>query len=69
MSSPIRDVKYKPEDETVPQYKGSELEEGYVKDDRDFYEAGESERKDEYGNVVSHQDSKSFPGPRGLGTF
>ena len=51
-----------PEKEAIPQHRESELQEGYVKDDRGFYEPGEYERKDEYGNVVTHQDSRTSPG-------
>ena len=45
----------------------SDLERGFIKDELgDFYAPGSSERRDKYGNVVSHQDSSSFPTKRGL---
>jgi hypothetical protein len=42
--------------------KKSVLERGYEKDEAgDIYECGASERKDEFGRVVTHQDNKSMP--------
>lgn len=62
----IGNLEYQPKKTNVPQHKGSELDEGFIRDDIDFYEAGEYERKDEFGRRVSHQDSESFPNNRGL---
>lgn len=69
----IRDLEYKPENERsedMDHNKGKSVkEQGFHSDDRNIYEAGDYERKDSYGNVVTHQDSKSFPTPRGQNTF
>ena len=39
-----------------------EIERGFIKDDNEFYEPGPTECRDEWGRVVTHQDSKSLPG-------
>ncbi|MCP3668331.1 MAG: hypothetical protein GY696_38580 [Gammaproteobacteria bacterium] len=66
----VRDLEYEPETEAVtPSDGGSELETGHIKDDNDFYSPGPTERRDDWGDVVTHQDGKSFPGPRGLNTY
>ncbi len=39
----------------------SEIEQGFTKDEQGFDEAGKSERRDRWGNPVSHQDSTSMP--------
>jgi len=63
-------IEYEPENEKSKDMDynigKSELELGYVKDENDFYSPGPTERRDEYGNVVSHQDSTSYPSRKGL---
>ena len=34
---------------------------GYHADDKDFYEPGDSERKNIWDRAVTHQDSETFP--------
>ena len=65
----IRDLEYEPKKEKVPKASGDDLQRGFIRDDKDFYAPCDSERKDEFGSTVTHQDSKTFPGPRGLNTY
>jgi hypothetical protein len=62
------DIDYIPENtrsKDLDHNKGKSVkEQGFHADDRGFHEAGEFERKDEYGRVVSHQDSTSMPDTR-----
>lgn len=37
------------------------LETGFLKDNKGFYEVGEYERKDTWGEAVTHQDNRSRP--------
>jgi len=70
----VWEMEYKPENEhseDMDRNKGKSVkEQGFHADTKKFYEPGDSERKDKYGYVVSHQDSKSFPtSRRGEDTF
>ena len=64
------DIEYEPERESSKDLahnkKKSEMELGYIKDENDFYSPGPTERRDKYGNVVSHQDSTSYPSKKGM---
>lgn len=44
----------------------SEIDQGFIKDGQAFDEAGASERRDKYGDVVSHQDHKTYPHNKNL---
>lgn len=56
---------YKPENERSPDLDHrktkSEIEEGYIRDLPGFHEPGLYERKNAYGESVTHQDGRSYP--------
>lgn len=47
----------------------SEMEQGFIKDEQSFDEPGSTERRDRYGNVVSHQDNRTMPHNKNLEVY
>lgn len=39
----------------------STADRGFIADDNDFCESGPSERKNSWGETVTHQDSRTYP--------
>jgi len=64
----ILDLEYNETNEEVPDTRKKDpMCCGYFEDEAgDIYAAGSSERRNKWGDPVSHQDSRSFPGKRGL---
>ena len=69
MMNIVQDLEYEPDKEGPVEKKAPDIEAGFIPDENEFYKPGSSERRDEWGDVVSHQDSKSFPGKNGLNNY